>query len=244
MIFLNREKEESKRLKWIIVILTFTVLLTFLFFIEWKINHRNSSSDQLFPSYEGKSYTVINENRPFFEIPKGEISSSENYSEIDSLGRCGVAFAVLSKETMPTEKRGKIGMIKPSGWHTIKYPDVIEDQYLFNRCHLIAWCLSGENANEKNLITGTRYMNTKGMLPFEERVAKYLDHSNNHVLYRVTPVFEENNLVASGVLMEAYSYEDQGKGICFCIYCYNVQPGIEIDYKTGESKQISFGNID
>lgn len=136
---------------------------------------------------------------------------------------------------MPVEERGEIGMIKPTGWHTVKYPDVIKDLYLYNRCHLIAFCLAGENANEKNLITGTRYMNVEGMLPFEEKVARYLDETENHVLYRVTPVFEGNDLVADGVLIEAYSVEDQGEGICFCVYCFNVQPWIEIDYATGES---------
>ena len=138
---------------------------------------------------------------------------------------------------MPTEERGTIGNIKPSGWNQAKYEGVIDSKppYLYNRCHLIAYCLTAENANEKNLITGTRYMNVEGMLPFEEQVAKYLDQNDNHVLYRVTPVFDGDNLVASGVLLEAYSVEDNGEGVCFCVYCYNVQPGIEIDYKTGES---------
>lgn len=188
------------------------------------------------PQYSGKPYAEVNQNVPFFNAEDYQIKSFEEYSELDSLGRCGVAYACLSRELMPTEERGKIGMIKPSGWQTVKYPKQIEDLYLYNRCHLIAWCLTGENANEKNLITGTRYMNVEGMLPLEEKVANYIDRTNNHVLYRVTPVFEGENLVASGVLMEAYSMEDRGEGIQFCVYCFNVQPGIEIDYLTGESR--------
>lgn len=137
---------------------------------------------------------------------------------------------------MPTEERGAIGSVKPTGWHTVKYNGIVDGNYLYNRCHLIAYCLTAENTNKKNLITGTRYMNTQGMLPYETKVAQYVEQTANHVLYRVTPVFEGNNLVASGVLMEAYSVEDEGKGISFCVYCYNVQPGITIHYKTGDSK--------
>jgi len=163
--------------------------------------------------------------------------SFESYSKLDWLGRCGVAFANVGRDLMPRDNRGEIGDIKPSGWVQAKYEGIVDSKppYLYNRCHLIAYCLTGENANEKNLITGTRYMNVEGMLPFEEKVAKYLDKSDNHVLYRVTPVFAGKNLLASGVLIEAYSVEDQGKGICFCVYVYNVQPGVEIDYATGES---------
>lgn len=150
------------------------------------------------------------------------------------MGRCGVAFANICIDIMPTEERGEIGMIKPSGWHTVKY-DVVDGKYLYNRCHLIGYQLAGENANPKNLITGTRYLNVEGMLPFENEVADYVKESNNHVLYRVTPIFESDNLVASGVQMEAYSVEDNGEGICFNVFCYNVQPGIVIDYATGES---------
>ena len=197
----------------------------------------NYASKDTFPDYTGQASVEINGNRPYFTESEMITTSFETYSELDDLGRCGVAYANLSKETMPVEERGEIGMIKPTGWHTVKYADVIEDVYLYNRCHLIAFCLSGENANEKNLITGTRYMNVEGMLPFEEKVAKYIDKTGNHVLYRVTPIYEGNNLVASGVLMEAYSIEDNGAGICFCVYCYNVQPGIEIDYATGESRR-------
>ena len=157
------------------------------------------------------------------------------HKRLDLLGRCGVASANISKDLMPTEKRGSIGSIKPSGWHTIKY-DHIDGKYLYNRCHLIGYQLTGENANEKNLITCTRSMNTKGMLQFENMVTKYIKDTGNHVLYRVTPVFEGNNLVATGVEMEAYSVEDNGKGIKFNVFVYNIEDGIIIDYKTGDSK--------
>ena len=187
------------------------------------------------PAYTGSPYVEINNNKPFFSEEDMTTKSFESYSEMDALGRCGTAFANISKEIMPTEERGPIGMVKPSGWHTVKYPEIIEDLYLYNRCHLIGYQLSGENANEKNLITGTRYMNIEGMLPFENEVAAYVRETNNHVLYRVTPRFTENNLVADGVLMEAYSVEDSGAGVSFCVFVYNVQPGIEIDYRTGES---------
>ena len=187
-------------------------------------------------SYSGEPYVEINGNRPFFEESDYTTDVFEIYSELDSLGRCGVAFANICKELMPTEERGEIGSVRPSGWHTAKYPDVIEDLFLYNRCHLIGFQLAGENANEKNLITGTRFMNVDGMLPFENEVADYVRRTGNHVLYRVTPVFEGDNLVADGVLMEAYSVEDDGKGVRFCVFVYNVQPGIEIDYRTGESR--------
>lgn len=187
------------------------------------------------PEYEGEPFAVINQNVPFFEKDDYTTESFENYSELDELGRCGVAYANISKELMPTEERGQIGAVRPSGWHTVKYPELIEDRYLYNRCHLIGYQLSGENANEKNLITGTRHMNVEGMLPFENEVADYVRRSDNHVLYRVTPVFSGNNLVATGVLMEAYSVEDRGEGVCFCVFVHNVQPGIEIDYRTGDS---------
>ena len=187
------------------------------------------------PAYEGVAYTEINGNVPFFTQEEMTTDSYEMYSSLDWLGRCGSAFANISKELMPTEERGPIGMVKPTGWHTVKYPGVIEDLYLYNRCHLIGFQLTGENANEMNLITGTRYMNMEGMLPFENMVAEYVKETGNHVLYRVTPHFAENNLVADGVLMEAYSVEDAGEGVSFCVFVHNVQPGVEIDYRTGES---------
>ncbi len=186
------------------------------------------------PAYSGDPYVEINNNTPFFTSDEITTEAFENYSNLDSLGRCGVAFANICQEIMPTESRGSIGSVKPTGWHTIKY-DIVSGNYLYNRCHLIAYELAGENANEKNLITGTRYFNVTGMLPFENEVADYVKDTGNHVLYRVTPIFDGNNLVASGVLMEAYSVEDSGAGISFCVYCYNVQPGIGIDYATGDS---------
>lgn len=187
------------------------------------------------PEYSGKAYVTINNNKPNFKEEEKTTKSFEKYSNLDSLNRCGVAYANVSKDTMPTEERGRIGMIKPSGWHTIKYNNV-DGKYLYNRCHLIGYQLTGENANEKNLITCTRYMNTVGMLEFENKVANYVKETNNHVLYRVTPIFEGDNLLASGAQMEAYSVEDSGKGISFNVYVYNVQEGISIDYKTGDSK--------
>ena len=186
------------------------------------------------PEYIGKPYVYINNNIPFFNESDLTTTSYEKYSELDRLGRCGAAVASIGKDIMPTEERGTIGSVKPSGWHTVRYQG-IDGNYLYNRCHLIGYQLSGENANEKNLITGTRYLNVKGMLPFENMVAEYVEETDNHVLYRVTPIFEEDNLLASGVLIEAKSVEDNGKGIQFNVYCYNVQPGIEIDYKTGKS---------
>lgn len=191
-------------------------------------------SIQDIPEYQGKAYIVLNDNIPYFTDDDFTTKSFEHYSELDSLGRCGVAFANVSKKTMPTEKRGSIGQVKPSGWQTKKY-DSIDGQYLYNRCHLIGYQLTAENANEKNLITGTRYMNTTGMLPFENQVADYVKETGNHVLYRVTPVFEGDNLVASGVIMEASSVEDQGLDIEFNVFVYNIQPGITINYKNGES---------
>lgn len=187
------------------------------------------------PKYTGSPYTVINDNEPEFEANDFSTEAFENYSELDDLGRCGVAYANICQEIMPTEKRGAIGMVKPSGWHTVKYPELIKDRYLYNRCHLIGFQLAGENANTKNLITGTRYLNVDGMLPFEDEVADYVKETDNHVLYRVTPVFDSDNLVASGVQMEAESVEDDGAGVKFNVFCYNIQPGIGIDYATGDS---------
>lgn len=188
------------------------------------------------PEYSSEAYVVLNGNVPLFnESDKTIVSAFEMYSDLDSLGRCGQAYANICKEIMPTEERGSIGSVKPSGWHTVKYNGLIDGKYLYNRCHLIGYQLAGENANEKNLITGTRYMNVVGMLYFEDMVDDYVDETGNHVLYRVTPIFDGKNLVASGVQMEAWSVEDAGKGICFNVYCYNVQPGIEIDYATGDS---------
>ena len=189
------------------------------------------------PEYSGLPYVEVNNNIPYFTEDEYTTEAFEEYSDLDILGRCGVAYASVSRELMPTGKRGRISHIKPTGWEQAKYEGIVDSDppYLYNRCHLIAYCLTAENDNEENLITGTHYMNEEGMLPFEEMVAKYLDKHDNHVLYRVTPVFEGNNLLASGVLMEAYSVEDKGRGIEFCVYVYNVQPGIEIDYRNGRN---------
>ena len=186
------------------------------------------------PAYAGDPYVTINDNEPQFLETDLATSSYEYYSDLDDLDRCGVVYACIGTDLMPTEERGNIGSVKPSGWHTVKY-DIVDGKYLYNRCHLIGYQLSGENANVNNLITGTRYLNVEGMLPFENMVADYVKETENHVLYRVTPVFEGNNLVASGVQIEAQSVEDQGEGILFNVYCYNVQPGVTIDYATGDS---------
>lgn len=183
-------------------------------------------------SFSGKAYVELNNNTPTF----AEVStqSFERYDNLDSLGRCGVAYACVGKDIMPAEERGSIGQVKPTGWHTIKY-DIVDGKYLYNRCHLIGYQLTGENANTQNLITGTRYMNMDGMLPFENMVADYVQETGNHVMYRVTPHFSGNNLLASGVQMEAYSVEDSGEGVCFNVYVYNAQPGITINYANGDS---------
>ena len=186
------------------------------------------------PAYQGNLYVVLNNNEPNFSETDYTTTSFEHYNDLDSLGRCGVAFANVGLETMPTEDRGSIGQVKPSGWHTVKY-DNVSGKYLYNRCHLIGYQLTGEKANEKNLITCTRSMNTEGMLPFEDEIAEYVKDTGNHVLYRVTPIFEGDNLLATGVEMEAKSVEDDGKGVKFNVFVYNVQDGIQIDYKTGDS---------
>lgn len=192
------------------------------------------SMDEI-PPYSGAPYVEINKNQPGFTEEDWTETAFETYSSLDLLGRCGVAYANICQDLMPTEPRGEIGMIKPSGWQTVRYDDLVDGKYLYNRCHLIGFQLAGENANERNLITGTRYMNVDGMLPFENIVADYVDETDNHVLYRVTPVFEGTDLVARGVQMEAWSVEDQGTGVCFNVFVYNVQPGVAIDYATGES---------
>lgn len=186
------------------------------------------------PAYSGQAAIEINQNVPGFTESDYTTEAFEQYSPLDGLGRCGIAYACVGEEIMPTEERGAIGMVKPSGWHTVKY-DFVDGKYLYNRCHLIAYMLSGENANTENLITGTRYMNTEGMLPYENQVADYAHDTGNHVLYRVTPLYEGDNLVASGVEIEASSVEDKGKSLSFHVYCYNVQPGVTIDYATGDS---------
>lgn len=202
---------------------------------ENTISYTTSYDLTSIPQFTTEAYVVLNDNRPNFSEEDYNKETLEEYSELDYLGRCGPAFAKVGIETMPTEERGEIGQVKPSGWQTVKY-DIVDGKYLYNRCHLIGFQLTGENANEENLITGTRYMNVDGMLPFENMVADYVQETENHVLYRVTPIFEGENLVASGVQIEAKSVEDNGEGICFNVYVYNVQPGVTIDYSNGQSK--------
>lgn len=189
------------------------------------------------PAYSGMPYVEVNGNMPLFAESELVTEAFERYSPLDSLGRCGTAYANICKELMPTQERGNIGSVKPSGWHTVKY-DIVEGKYLYHRCHLIGYQLAGENANVQNLITGTSYLNIDGMLPFENMVADYVKETGNHVLYRVTPMFEGENLLAAGVFLEAESVEDGGEGILFCVFCYNVQPGVSIDYALGESSLV------
>ncbi|HAG04235.1 MAG TPA: hypothetical protein DCG28_02235 [Lachnospiraceae bacterium] len=189
------------------------------------------------PEYSGSPYSVLNGNVPIFD--KTSVSSFESYGSLDSMGRCTKAICCLGEDLMPNEQRGSINEIKPTGWHLVKY-NGIDGNYLYNRCHLVAFCLAGENANEKNLITGTRYMNTQGMLPFEVKTAEYIENTHNHVMYSAEPVFEGNDLLAKGVILQGYSVEDEGKGICFNVFCHNVQPGIEINYTNGESSGPEF----
>ncbi len=200
---------------------------------------QSSAADFVIPQYTGADYVEINGNIPFFLESDITAEAYEEYSPLDRLGRCGPAMACLGRELMPVEERGEIGMIRPSGWHTVRYDDLIEDKYLYHRCHLIAYMLAGENDNELNLITGTGYMNVTGMLPFEIEVADYILDTGNHVLYRVTPCFRDNDLVAAGVLMEAYSVEDNGQGLAFNVFVFNIQPGVVIDYRTGNSSRES-----
>lgn len=187
------------------------------------------------PQYTGEPVVIINNNIPLFTEEDFKTINTVIYSDLDDLGRCGSAIALIGPETVPSEPRGQIGDIKPSGWHTVRYDDRIEDRYLYNRCHLIGYQLAGENAEPRNLITGTRYLNISSMLPFENAIWGFVTGTGNHVLYRVTPVFEGDNLVASGVVLEACSVEDSGDGIQFFVYLFNIQPGVIIDYRTGDS---------
>ena len=195
---------------------------------------KQSVSLEEIPDFSGMPYVVVQDNVPDFADSDIRPVAYERYSELDILNRCGAAEACIGTELMPTEERGSIGQVKPSGWQTVKY-DSVDGKYLYNRCHLIGFQLTGENANPENLITGTRYMNVEGMLPFENMVADYIRETGYHVLYRVTPVFEGDDLVARGVHMEALSVEDGGEGICFNVFVYNCQPGIHIEYATGDS---------
>lgn len=237
-------KTGKKKSVWKRILLILAAVAAIVFYFVWKQQapEKTLPADESefslaeVPAYTDSPYTEIHGNVPYFsEAELSADTSFETYSDLDSLGRCGTAYARLSQDMMPTEERGSIGMIKPSGWQIAKY-DWVDQKYLYNRCHLIAYSLAGENANEKNLITGTRYMNTEGMQPFEIKTADYIRETGNQVLYRVTPVFEGDNLVASGVLMEAESIEDKGSGIRFCVYCYNVEPGVTIDYSNGDNQ--------
>lgn len=233
---------KKKNLRWILdIFIIFILLEGYLLFkedidrfiLKFKINHSSYQLEEI-PTYSGIAYVKINNNKPNFNEEDYQLKTFEKYSDLDYLGRAGVAFANVGKDLMPTEERGSISGIKPSGWQTVKY-DHIDGKYLYNRCHLIGYQLTGENANPKNLITCTREMNTVGMLELENKVAKYIKETNNHVLYRVTPIYQGNNLVASGVQIEASSVEDKCGKICFNIYVYNNQPGININYATGDS---------
>ncbi|MBE6161158.1 MAG: hypothetical protein E7158_02955 [Firmicutes bacterium] len=218
-----------------IFVLIVSLLITYCFYIEQDKDKFVSYAMSNIPKYNGNDYIIIDNNIPKFSDELLNTKSFEEYSELDSLKRCGVAIANIDNSIMPKEKRDSIGMIKPSGWQTIKY-DFIEGKYLYNRCHLIGYQLTGENANNKNLITCTRQMNTGTMLEYENKVANYIKKTHNHVLYRVTPYYENDNLLASGVQMEGLSIEDNGEGIKFNIYVYNVQDGVNINYKDGTSK--------
>lgn len=238
----RRRKNKQSNIYFIVALIIFLIVGLYegkIVFqpIEDNSNVVNQASYDLasIPEYSNANYVVLNNNEPNFTESDYTTDSFERYSELDSLGRAKVAYANIGVDLMPTEERGSIGQVKPSGWHLVKY-DIVNGKYLYNRCHLIGFQLTGENANEKNLITCTRQMNTVGMLEFENKVANYIKSTNNHVLYRVTPIYKDDNLLASGVVMEAYSVEDSGEGIKFNVFVYNVQDGIDIDYKTGDSK--------
>lgn len=208
-----------------------------IFLASFSFSKVESSAQESIPEYSGYASIALNNNVPQFSSQELTTTAYETYGALDKLGRCTTAVSCIGTELMPTEKRGSIGMIKPTGWNQNKYPGIVDSNppYLYNRCHMIGYQLTAENANEKNLITGTRYFNIEGMLPYENSVANYVKSSGNHVMYRVTPYFEGNNLLCNGVQIEAYSVEDNGKGISFNVFCYNVQPGVVIDYKTGKN---------
>lgn len=226
---------KTKKEKTISVIVSVVAVICVL---VMRINQAPSYSESVMnvPKFSGQPYVVVNDNKPEFTENDLTVDPYEFYSEMDALDRCGYAMACVGVEIMPTEDRGAIGQVKPSGWHTVKY-DFVDGKYLYNRCHLIGFQLTGENANERNLITGTRYLNVEGMLPFENMIADYVKETDNHVIYRVTPIYDGDNLVARGVQMEAFSVEDNGEGICFNVYAYNNQPGVTIDYATGKSAE-------
>lgn len=226
---------------WILLLILICIGMTCLVFIAYTSRESKSTvqaDPSSIPDFSGQDYCYLNDNLPNFKEEDTLLISGEKYSKLDALGRCGTAVAMLDKSMMPTEERSSIGQIKPTGWVQRKYEGLVDSNppYLYNRCHLIAYALTGQNANERNLITGTRYMNATAMLPWEEKVMKYLEKSGNHVLYRVSPYFKDNELLSRGVEIEAYSVEDEGAGLCFHVFIYNQQPGIVIDYRTGESQ--------
>jgi DNA-entry nuclease len=249
---LQNQKKGRRKFPWILLLILLCVAVIAAVWIlrqksgsghwPWEDTSARSgsivdSSPEKIPDYSGDDVIELNRGKPCFSAEDLITITGENYSELDSLGRCGTAVAMLNRTMMPIEQRGAIGNIKPTGWVQEKYPGIVDSEppYLYNRCHLIAYSMTGQNANEQNLITGTRYMNATTMLAYEEQILRYLDNSDNHVLYRVSPYFKGTELLARGVELEAYSVEDNGKGICFHVFLYNVQPGIEIDYKTGRS---------
>ena len=236
------EKTGSKTSK-LLTRLAVSAILVLVLLAQWLIREAQPGAPaavtpQDVPEYNGSAYAILNDNMPLFTEDEKVTADYEFYSELDALGRCGYTMACLGKALMPTIERGSISHVKPSGWVQAQY-DIVDGGSLYNRCHLIGWQLSGEDANQRNLITGTRYMNVEGMLPFENMVADYIKETGNHVMYRVTPIFSGNELVARGVQIEALSVEDGGEGICFHVYVYNVQPGVEIRYQTGESWAVS-----
>lgn len=237
----GKNRKRSRRQKQL-VLLAVLVILAFDRYLASKeaepaqATQTESVSVDEVPEYDGEPYVVINDNEPDFEEEDMTTQSFEEYSNLDNLGRCQEAYANVSQDTMPDEERGNISSVIPSGWENEEY-DFVDGGYVYNRCHLLGYQLTGENANEKNLITGTRYMNVEGMLPFENEVADYIWETDHHVLLRVTPIYDGDSLVANGVQMEAKSVEDDGKGVQFNVYCYNVQPGVEIDYETGENHE-------
>ena len=227
-------KRRTKKKLWLPGTVVVLALLAFYAYQNLSPAPAPSVSLDSIPAFTDQAYVAVNDNKPFFTDSDLTTKAFETYSELDSLGRCGAAYANICQELMPAEDRESIGQVKPTGWQISKY-DFVDGKYLYNRCHLIGFQLAGENANRQNLITGTRYLNVTGMLPFENMVADYVKETGHHVLYRVTPLFDGDDLVAKGVLMEAMSVEDRGAGVLFCVYCYNNQPGVVIDYKTGEN---------
>lgn len=241
---MGRRKSNKKQLKQILALIVILIGVILAYFYNSENIEKNNTEKETvtysnlneIPEYKNEIYVIINNNIPYFDESDYTTDAFEKYSDLDEKGRCGVAYANICTEIMPTGERGDISDVEPTGWKQEKY----DGEYLYNRCHLIGYQLAGENANERNLITGTRYFNVQGMLPFENEVADYIDNNpNNHVLYRVTPIFEGNNLLAKGVQIEAYSVEDEGKGVCFNVFVYNVQPEIHIDYATGENWKVS-----